>query len=63
MKKYLNRRNDLWEDYDMNYTVQLDFFIDEDAIRTDEEVKEVVEEIFDYSNCSATNIRVISVND
>ena len=58
-----NKRNDLWEDYDMNYTVQLDFFIDEDAVRTDEEVKEVVEEIFDYSNCSATNIRVIDVND
>ena len=47
----------------MNYTVQLDFFIDEDAIRIDEEVKEVVKEIFDYSNCDATNIRVISVND
>ena len=47
----------------MKYTVQLDFFIDEDAVRTDEEVKEVVEEIFDYSNCSAMNIRVISVND
>ena len=47
----------------MNYTVQLDFFIDEGAIRTDEEVKEVVEEIFDYSNCNASNIKVISVND
>ena len=47
----------------MKYTVQLDFFIDEDAIRTDEEVKEVVEEIFDYSNCSASNIKVIDVND
>ena len=48
----------------MKYTVQLDFSIDEeDAIRTDEEVKEVVEKIFDYSNCDATNIRVISVND
>ena len=48
----------------MKYTVQLDFFIDEeDAIRTDEEVKEVVEEIFDYSNCSASHIRVVSVND
>ena len=51
------------EDQFMNYTVQLDFFIDEDAIRTEEEVKEVVEEILDYSNCNATNIRVISVND
>ena len=48
----------------MKYTVQLDFSIDEeDAVRTDEEVKEVVEVIFDYSNCNASNIRVISVND
>ena len=48
----------------MNYTVQLDFSIDEeDAVRTDEEVKEVVEEIFDYSNCNASNIKVIDVND
>ena len=48
----------------MNYTVQLDFSIDEeDAVRTDEEVKEVVEEIFDYGNCSASNIKVIDVND
>lgn len=47
----------------MNYTVQLDFFIDEDAVRTDEEVKEVMREIFDCSNCSASNIKVIDVND
>ena len=47
----------------MKYTVQLDFFIDEDEVRTDEEVKEVVREIFDYSNCSASNIKVIDVND
>lgn len=47
----------------MIYTVQLDFWIDEDAIREDEEVIEVVKEIFDYSNCSASNIRVVEVND
>lgn len=47
----------------MTYTVQLEFFIDEDAIRTDEEVVEVVKEIFDYCNCTASNVRVIEVND
>ena len=51
------------EDYSVKYTVQLDFFIDEDVVRTDEEVKEVLEEIFDYSNCGASDIKVISVND
>ena len=49
------------EDYSVKYTVQLDFFIDEDVVRTDEEVKEALEEIFDYSNCGASDIKVISV--
>lgn len=47
----------------MKYTVVLDFFIDEDGIRTDDEVVEVVEEIFDYSNCTASDIKVLDVND
>lgn len=47
----------------MTYTVQLDFWIDEDGIRTDEEVIEVVTDIFDYSGCDASNVRVIEVND
>lgn len=47
----------------MTYTVQLEFFIDEDGIRTDKEVKEVLKEIFDYCSCSVSNIRVIEVDD
>lgn len=47
----------------MTYTVQLEFWIDEDGVRTDAEVVEVVKDIFDYSDCSASNIRVIEVND
>ena len=47
----------------MTYTVQLDFWIDEDGIRTKEKIIEVIQEIFDYSGCSASNIRVIEVND
>lgn len=47
----------------MTYTVKLDFFIDEDAVRTDEEVVEVVKEIFDYCNCYASDIKVLDVND
>ena len=47
----------------MKYTVVLDFFIDEDGIRTDDEVVEVVKEIFDYSNCTASDIKVLDVND
>ena len=47
----------------MTYTVMLDFTIDEDGVRTDNEVVEVVKEIFDYSNCSTSNVKVIEVND
>lgn len=47
----------------MTYTVQLDFWIDEDTVRTDEEVEEVLEAIFDWANCDASNIRVLDVND
>lgn len=47
----------------MEYTVQLDFWIDEDIVRSDEEIKEAIEEIFDYSGCYASNIKVIEVND
>ena len=47
----------------MTYTVQLDFWIDEDGIRTDEEVTEILKEIFDYSGCIVSNVRVFEVND
>ena len=47
----------------MTYTVQLDFFIDEDIVRTDEEVKNVLEEIFDNCATNASNIKVINMND
>lgn len=47
----------------MTYTVQLDFFIDEDSVMSNEEVQLVVKEIFDCCNCDASNIRVVDVND
>lgn len=47
----------------MTYTVSLDFWIEEDGVRTDEEVVEIVKEIFDYSSCFASNVKVIEVND
>ena len=47
----------------MTYTVKLDFFIDEDVVRTNEEVEDIVKEIFDYSNCCASDIQVFDVND
>lgn len=47
----------------MTYTIQLDFWIDEDVVRTDEEVETVLDELFDYAGCYVSNIKVIEVND
>ena len=47
----------------MKYPVQLEFFIDADAARPAEEVKEVVVQISAYWNCSASHMTVIDVND
>lgn len=47
----------------MTYTVMMDFFIDEDKVRTDKEVEEIVKLIFDYASCWASNVKVIEVND
>ena len=43
----------------MIYKVLLDFDIDEDVVRTYEEVEELVKEIFNYSDLSAFNVEVV----
>lgn len=47
----------------MTYTVQLDFSMDEDDIMTDEQVKDVLTEIFDICNISVSNINILDIND
>lgn len=47
----------------MTYTVQLDFIIDENVIRAKKDIENLVKEIFDYSDCYASNIKVLCVND
>ena len=46
----------------MKYTVQLDFFLDADGVMSDDQVKHIVEEIFDCCNCYASDIKVIEVS-
>lgn len=41
------------------YQVELSFLIDEDKIRTDEEIKELLEEIFNTDNCKFWGATVI----
>ena len=45
----------------MKYTVQLDFFLDEDDVMDDDQVKNIVKDIFGYCNCYASDIKVIEV--
>ena len=40
----------------MTYTIKLDFFIDDDEVKTNEQIIEIIKEIFDNNNCSASNI-------
>ena len=47
----------------MTYTVKLDFFIDDDEIRTNEQIVEMIKEIFDNNNCSASNVIIYDIND
>lgn len=47
----------------MTYTVQLDFWIEEDVVRTDKQVEEIIKDTFDCCGCSADNVKVIEVND
>ena len=47
----------------MVYTVQMDLYIDDDEIYSDEVIKEVIEEGMSVASTSVDHIRVIEVND
>ena len=47
----------------MTYTVKLDFWMDENEVRTDDEVRYILKEVFDHCNFVAENIKVLEVND
>lgn len=47
----------------MVYTVQMDLYIDDDEIYSDEEMKEVVEEGMESVSATAKNIRVVDISD
>ena len=47
----------------MVYTVQMDLYIDDDEIYSDEVIKEVIEEGMSVASANVDHIRVIEVND
>lgn len=47
----------------MVYTIQMDLYIDDDEIYSDEDISNVIEESISVTSASVDNIRVIEVND
>lgn len=47
----------------MVYTVQMDLYIDDDEIYSDEVMKTVVEEGMESVSATANNIRIVEVSD
>lgn len=47
----------------MTYTVKLDFWMDENEVRSDDEIQCILKEVFGHCNFVAENIEVLEVND
>ena len=47
----------------MVYTVQMDLYIDDDEIYSDEDISNIIEECMSVASASVDHIRVIDVND
>lgn len=47
----------------MTYTLQLDFHLDEDEIRADEEIKDCISEIFSNYSCYVSDIKIVEIGD
>ena len=47
----------------MVYTVQMDLYIDDDEIYSDEDISNIIEESMSIASASVDHIRVIEVND
>ena len=51
------------EENQMVYTVQMDLYIDDDEIYSDEDISNIIEENMSVASASVDHIRVIEVND
>ena len=47
----------------MVYTVQMDLYIDDDEIYSDEDISNIIEESMSVASASVDHIKVIEVND
>ena len=53
----------LWEENQMVYTVQMDLYIDDDEIYSDKDISNIIEESMSVASASVDHIKVIEVND
>ena len=47
----------------MVYTVQMDLYIDDDEIYSDEDISNIIEESMSVASASVDHIKIIEVND
>ena len=47
----------------MVYTIQMDLYIDDDEIYSDDEIKEAIEEGMSVTSATVDHIKVVEVND
>lgn len=47
----------------MVYTIQMDLYIDDDEIYSDEDIRNTIEEIMSVASVSVDHIKIIEVND
>ena len=47
----------------MVYTVQMDLYIDDDEIYSDEDISNIIEESMSVASASVDHIKVIEIND
>ena len=52
-----------FKEVEMVYTVQMDLYIDDDEIYSDEDISNIIEEGMSVASASVDHIRVIEVND
>ena len=52
-----------FKEVEMVYTVQMDLYIDDDEIYSDEDISNIIEESMSVASASVDHIRVIEVND
>ena len=47
----------------MIYTINLDFYVDDNKILTDEDLSEILKELINSTGFTVANVKIIDIND